>query len=350
MRSFIQNIRHFRDEYVGNDAVPTEKVVVFDEAQRAWTRKQAASFMQRKRGQPNFDMSEPEFLISVMDRHPDWCTVVCLVGEGQEINTGEAGISEWITALDLRFPHWEVFISPRIARAEFDSKGQAEQFLESPRLYLDKNLHLAVSMRSFRAEAVSEMVGHIIDNRPEAVRNVYKKIEATYPIYLTRDLSAAKGWLRGRARGTERFGLVASSGALRLRPEGIHIKARIEPVNWFLSNSADVRSSYYLEDVASEFAVQGLELDWAGVCWDGDFHHRDGEWITQDFVGTEWRSLNVESGQVYLKNAYRVILTRARQGMILFVPKGDASDRTRPPSFYDGTFEYLRKCGIPLLD
>ena len=153
-------------------------------------------------------------------------------------------------------------------------------------------------------------------------------------------------WLRGKARGTERFGLVASSGAQRLRPEGIHIKARIEPVNWFLNSSSDVRSSYYLEDVASEFAVQGLELDWVGVCWDGDFHHGDAEWISQDFVGTEWRSVNDESGRLYLKNAYRVILTRARQGMILFVPKGDALDRTRPSFFYDGTFEYLQACGI----
>ena len=350
VRSFIQNIRHFRDEYVGNDAVPIEKVVVFDEAQRAWTRKQAASFMQRKRGQSDFNMSEPEFLISVMDRHADWCTVVCLVGEGQEINTGEAGISEWISALEVRFPDWDVHISPRMVRSEYGTKNQVERFLASPRVHADQNLHLAVSMRSFRAEAVSELVGHIIDNEPKAAHDIYKKVEATYPIYLTRDLKAARMWLRGKARGTERFGLVASSGAQRLRPEGIHIKARIEPVNWFLNSSSDVRSSYYLEDVASEFAVQGLELDWVGVCWDGDFHHGDAEWISQDFVGTEWRSVNDESGRLYLKNAYRVILTRARQGMVLFVPRGDASDRTRHSSFYDGTFEYLRACGISILE
>lgn len=157
-------------------------------------------------------------------------------------------------------------------------------------------------------------------------------------------------WLRGHARGTERFGLVASSGAQRLRPQGIHIKTEIEPANWFLNPSTDVRSSYYLEDVASEFLVQGLELDWVGVCWDGDFHHKDGTWHFQSFKGTKWQSVNEASRRLYLKNAYRVILTRARQGMILFVPTGEASDRTRPPSFYDGTFEYLRACGIPVLD
>ena len=350
VRSFIQNIHHFRDDYVGNNDIPVEKVVVFDEAQRAWTREQAASFMQRKRGQPDFDMSEPEFLIGVMDRHPDWCTIVCLVGGGQEINTGEAGISEWISALKVRFPSWEVHISSRMALPEYGSKSQVEQFLASPRVHLDEHLHLAVSMRSFRAEALSEWVGHIIDNEPEAARATYKSIEAAYPIYLTRDLSGARAWLRSQARGTERFGLVASSGAQRLRPEGIHIKAKIEPANWFLNDSADVRSSYYLEDVASEFAIQGLELDWVGVCWDGDFHYKDGKWVCQAFKGTKWQSVNDESRQLYLKNAYRVLLTRARQGMILFVPKGEASDRTRPSSFYDGTFEYLRSCGIPMLD
>ena len=229
VRSFVQNIHHFRDHYVGNDDVPVEKVVVFDEAQRAWTREQAASFMQRKRGQTDFDVSEPEFLISVMDRHPDWCTVVCLVGGGQEINTGEAGISEWINALETRFPTWEVHVSPRIALPEYGSPNEVEAFLASSRVCSDEHLHLAVSMRSFRAEALSTFVGHVLDDEPEAASATYKSIKAAYPIYLTRNLAAARAWLRSQARGTERFGLVASSGAQRLRPEGIHIKAEIEP-------------------------------------------------------------------------------------------------------------------------
>jgi hypothetical protein len=344
--SFVQNIHHFRDHYVGNDDIPAEKVVVFDEAQRAWTRQQAATFMQRKRGQAEFDMSEPEFLIGVMDRHLDWCTVVCLVGGGQEINTGEAGISEWINALETRFPNWDVYVSPRIALPEYGSQIEVTDFLESPRVHSDEFLHLAVSLRSFRAEALSEFVGHVIDNERESARAAYRSIKTAYPLYLTRDLREARAWLRGRARGTERFGLVASSGAQRLRPEGIYIKAEIEPANWFLNDNADVRSSNYLEDVASEFAVQGLELDWVGVCWDADFRYSEGRWMYHAFKGTKWQSVNDESKRLYLKNSYRVILTRARQGMILFVPRGDALDRTRPPSFYDGTFDYLRSCGI----
>ena len=350
VRSFIQNIHHFRDEYVGNDTVPIEKVVVFDEAQRAWTREQAANFMQRKRGQSDFDVSEPEFLISVMDRHPDWCTVVCLVGGGQEINTGEAGISEWITALEVRFPGWEVNVSPRIALPEYGSREQVKKFLDSPRVCADEHLHLAISMRSFRAEALSNWVGSVIDNCPETAKTTYEGIRADYPIYLTRDLSTAKAWLRKRARGTERFGLVASSGALRLRPHGISIKTEIVPAYWFLNPDTDVRSSFYLEDVASEFDVQGLELDWVGVCWDGDFHHEKEDWVYQAFKGTKWQYIHDESKRLYLKNAYRVILTRARQGMVIFIPNGDETDHTRPPSFYDGTFEYLRSCGIAELD
>lgn len=350
VRSFIQNIHHFRDHYIANEDVPVEKVVVFDEAQRAWTRQQAAAFMQRKRGQTDFDMSEPEFLISVMNRHPDWCTVICLVGGGQEINTGEAGISEWISTLQGRFTDWLIHVSPRISNPEYGSKIEFEAFLTSPRVRSDEHLHLAVSMRSFRAEALSGWVGHIVDNEPEDASVAYRSIQATYPIYLTRDLSAARAWLRSQARGTERFGLVASSGAQRLRPEGVHIKAEIEPANWFLNDSSDVRSSCYLEDVASEFAVQGLELDWVGVCWDGDFHHDGEKWVYQSFKGTKWQTINDAAKRIYLKNAYRVILTRARQGMVVFVPKGNASDYTRPPSFYDGTFHYLRSCGVTSLD
>jgi Uncharacterized conserved protein (DUF2075) len=350
VRSFIQNIHHFRDQYVGNNDVPIEKVVVFDEAQRAWTREQASVFMQRKRGHLDFDMSEPEFLIGVMDRHPDWCTIVCLVAGGQEINTGEAGISGWTNALKSKFLNWEVYVSQQISLPEYGLQSEVEQFLASPRAHLDKHLHLAVSMRSFRAEALSGFVAHVVDNQPEAAQTAYKDIQANYQIFLTRDLDAARAWLRNRARGTERFGLVASSGAQRLRPEGIYIKAAIEPVNWFLNDKTDVRSSFYLEDVASEFAVQGLELDWAGVCWDGDFHHLGGNWVSQAFKGTKWQSVKDESRRLYLKNAYRVILTRARQGMVVFVPRGDPSDPTRPLSFYDGTFEFLRSCGIPVLN
>ncbi|MBC8643016.1 DUF2075 domain-containing protein [Caballeronia sp. EK] len=350
VRSFVQNIHHFRDHYVANQEVPAEKVVVFDEAQRAWTREQASAFMQRKRGQLNFDMSEPEFLISVMDRHEDWCTIVCLIGGGQEINTGEAGFSEWVAALETRFPDWVVHVSPRISLPDYSAGGDIPRFLQSSRVRQDAQLHLAVSMRSFRAEALSDFIGHVVDNVPSAARTAYEQIRSTYPIFLTRDLAVARDWLRQKARGSERFGLVASSGAQRLRPLGIHMKAPIEPVNWFLNDASDVRSAFYLEEVASEFDVQGLELDWVGVCWDANFHHNGHEWVSKSFKGSKWQSVNDATRRLYLKNAHRVILTRARQGLVLCIPRGDGNDWTRPPAYYDGTYHFLQLCGLQTLD
>ncbi|ESQ86026.1 hypothetical protein AEAC466_02235 [Asticcacaulis sp. AC466] len=349
VRTFIQNIHVFRDEYVSTIDAPVEHVVVFDEAQRAWTKVQASKFMQQKRSVADFNMSEPEFLLSVMDRHTDWCTVICLIGGGQEINTGEAGLSEWMAAIRDRFPHWEVYASAQIVQPDYDLNHDARAFIAKDQVTLSEDLHLGVSMRSFRAETLSDFISHLLNGDAVAAHAAHAKLDK-YPIYLTRDLNQARHWLRNRARGSERYGLIASSGALRLRPEGVHIKAAIDPANWFLNDRSDVRASFYLEEVASEFDVQGLELDWTGVCWDADLRYADGGWHAYAFKGTKWQSVNDRFRRLYLKNAYRVILTRARQGMILFVPHGDDADPTRPRRFYDDTYRFLQACGLgPLI-
>ncbi len=348
VRAFIQNIHHFRDDYAGNTTIPSEHVVVFDEAQRAWTKNQASKFMQTKRGVADFDMSEPEFLLSVMDRHDDWCTVVCLIGGGQEINTGEAGLSEWMAAIRDRFPHWQVHASAQIVQPDYDLNNDARVFITGEQVRLHDDLHLGVSMRSFRAETLSDFISHLLNGDADAARRAHEKLE-NYPILLTRDLTAARRWLRTTARGSERYGLVASSGAQRLRPEGIHIKAAIDPPNWFLNDRSDVRSSFYLEEVASEFDVQGLELDFTGVCWDADWRFIDGTWQAWSFKGTKWQKVSADIRRLYLKNAYRVLLTRARQGMVIFVPHGDDADLTRPKRFYDETHAYLESCGLKSL-
>ncbi len=344
VRAFIQNIHVFRDEYVRNGDIPVEHVVVFDEAQRAWTRTQASKFMQSKRSVADFDMSEPEFLLSVMDRHADWCTVICLIGGGQEINTGEAGLSEWMAAIRDRFPHWQVYASAQIQQPDYDLNSEARAFIAQDQVTLNADLHLGVSMRSFRAETLSDFISHVLNGDVAEAKAAFGKLDR-YPIRLTRDLEQARNWLKETARGSERYGLVASSGASRLRPEGLHIKAGIDPPNWFLNDRRDVRSSFYLEDVATEFDVQGLELDWTGVCWDGDLRFEDDHWACYSFKGTKWQSVKDRFRRLYLKNAYRVILTRARQGMVIFVPQGDAEDPTRPPGYYDDTCAYLEACG-----
>ncbi|MFT4091154.1 MAG: DUF2075 domain-containing protein [Asticcacaulis sp.] len=345
VHAFIQNIHHFRDHYLKSDEAPSDHIVIFDEAQRAWTRAKAASFMQQKRAISDFDMSEPEFLLSVMDRHDDWCTVVCLIGGGQEINTGEAGLSEWMAAIRDRFPHWHVHASLQITQPDYDLNNEAKAFISQDQVTLHEDLHLNVSMRSFRAETVSGFISHLLDGDAHAARSAYENL-TQYPIFLTRDLTSARSWLRYKGRGTERYGLVASSGAHRLRPEGLHIKAGIEPPNWFLNDRTDVRSSWYLEDVATEFDIQGLELDWACICWDADLRYIDGAWRHYSFKGTKWQSVNDRFRRLYLKNAYRVLLTRARQGMVIFVPHGDETDVTRPKAFYDATYAFLKDCGL----
>ena len=346
IKSFIQNVHHFRDEGIIDPGPPDDHVVIFDEAQRAWNQKKAADFMLRRKKQPGFSMSEPEFLISYMDRRQDWAAIICLVGGGQEIHTGEAGIGAWLDAVNLRFPEWEMFISSRLTDSEYALGRVQEIVRERPRTKFDDSLNLAVSMRSFRAENVSAFVKALLDCDEAQAKQAFSELSSRYPIAITRDLNAAKRWIRERARGTERYGLVASSKAMRLKPHAIDIRVSVDPVQYFLNARDDTRSSYYLEDAATEFQVQGLELDWVCVNWDGDFRFTGSNWSYHDFRGNRWCNIANHDNRVYLRNAYRVLLTRARQGMIVFVPPGDSADPTRSPAFYDSTFNYLRELGI----
>jgi len=351
---FVQNVHHFRDEYLDAARIPSEHVVVFDEAQRAWNRQETARFMQTKRGQADFGMSEPEFLLSVMDRHPDWCVVVCLIGEGQETNRGEAGVAEWISALSSeRMRSWSLYASPHLAGADSVLDKGLKWLLQQRAGALDTALHLAVSVRSFRAETVSAYVAALLSGDAASARNQLPE-PARYPIWRTRSLAAARAWLRDQRRAGERTGLLASSNALRLKPEGIFVKAGVDVCNWFLNGADDIRASTMLEDAATEFDVQGLELDWTCVCWDLNWRRGETGWEARDFRGTKWQAIHGAASDAlgradYVKNAYRVLLTRARQGMVIFVPRGDPDDATRPPKDYDAIDQWLAACGVPAL-
>jgi hypothetical protein len=349
VKSFIQAIHLYRDEYLRSAEAPEEHVVVFDEAQRAWTQRKISKFLRERRGVQNFDKSEPEFLIEILDRHPDWCVIVCLIGGGQEINDGEAGLSEWFKAISKRFRGWKVYTSDQLQKPEYSWGFNLEALVRAVDCSYEKDLHLAVSVRSFRAERLSQFVNELIMGDAIAASQTYEAISSSYPIVLTRCLTTARAWLRRQARGSERYGLVASSGALRLKPDGIHVKTDIDAPNWFLNPRHDVRSSYYLEDPATEFAIQGLELDWVGMCWDADFRRVGNHWSFHDFLGAAWRNIRDPKRQIYLANAYRVLLTRARQGMVIYVPPGDEMDYTRQARFYDSTADFLKSCGIPAL-
>lgn len=345
VKAFIQIIHHYRDEYLRDHKPPYDHVAIFDEAQRAWTKEQTVKFMQQKKGIPNFQYSEPEFLISCLNRHQDWAVVVCLVGGGQEINTGEAGISEWLSAIKNQFSDWETRISPNLFDSEYAAQTTIEKLKQKSEVVFNDNLHLAVSMRSFRAEYLSSLIKEILDNNENA-KNTLSQLQDKYPIVLTRDIVKAKNWLKEKARGSERYGIVVSSQAYRLKPLAIDVKTQINHVHWFLDGKDDIRSSYFLEDVATEFQVQGLELDWACVTWDGDLRFTKGGWKTFSFVGNKWQNIHKEVRRKYLINAYRVLLTRARQGMVIVVPDGNKDDHTRQPEFYNSTFIYLKNIGF----
>jgi hypothetical protein len=347
VRAFIQNVHHFRDEcLIDLNRPPIEHVALFDEAQRAWNLAQTSSFMLRKKSTPNFNQSEPEFLISCLDRHSDWAVIVCLVGGGQEINTGEAGITEWIESLNRSFPDWHIYISSRLTDSEYGAGKVLEELSARSHVTINENLHLSVSMRSFRAENVSQLVKQLLDLEAREARSTLDSLRDKYPIVITRDLAKAKQWLKSYARGSERYGIVVSSQAERLKPHAIDVKSPMDPIHWFLDGKEDVRSSYYLEDVATEFHVQGLEVDWVCVTWDADFRHAHEGWQHWSFTGDRWNHIRKAERQIYLKNAYRVLLTRARQGMVIVVPPGDSDDPTRKPEFYDPTFDYLTEIGF----
>ena len=329
-----------------------EHVAIFDEAQRSWDLEHLSGWLARggSRGGmkkvQNFPMSEAEFLIWSLDLRKDWAVIVCLVGGGQEINTGEAGIGEWIRAVNETFPDWKVYLSKHLTDKEYAEGNVAELVAHNRNAQQVDQLHLAVSMRSFRAENLSKFVHYILDRDIEQSKKLYKEIKYRYPFLLTRDLEKAKEWLAKKARGSERYGIVVSSQAYRLKPLAIDVRLQPNVEYWFLADKMDVRSSLFLEDAATEFDIQGLELDWTCLVWDGDFRFTPEGWDHNAFRGSKWQKIRQKDAQKYQLNAYRVLMTRARQGMIICVPKGNPDDYTRLPEFYDGTYEYLKSIGI----
>ena len=340
-----------------------EHVAIFDEAQRAWTHKRIADYLKRggtygnKLKVANFPMSEAAFLIWSLDQREDWATIVCLIGGGQEINTGEGGISEWITALKDRFPHWKIYISDKLTEPEY-AEGKVNELLEhNPNVKFSDKLHLGVSLRSFRAERLSAFVHSLLSFDPNAAELYKDVVSHCYPIVLTRSMDKAREWLRQQARGTQQTGILISKVSARFKPLAVHVLPQSEDnaVHWFLEDKTDVRSSNYLEEAATEIQVQGLEVDFACVLWDADMRYDNNKWTFWKFNGrTQWTpEKNIET-QKYMLNAYRVLLTRARQGMVICVPEGNGrktpegfpEDSTRLPVYYDYTYRYFKALGM----
>ena len=287
-------------------------------------------------------------LFEFLSRREGWAVIIALVGGGQEINTGEGGITEWGKALKSKFFNWEIHISEELLLGDSSTSDQKlfEAIPDNLAINKNKDLHLSVSERSFRASNLNSWVNAVINNEQIEASKILSSMAQLYPIFITRNIDTAKRWLKEQKRGNRRFGLMASSGGLRLKPYGIYVKQDIDEALWFLNDERDIRSSYYLEFVATEYEMQGLELDWSCVCWDADLRRNGISWDFKNFTGKRWNSINGIDEQRYLLNTYRVLLTRAREGMIIFIPSGDEKDYTRPPEYYDPILEYLKSCGL----
>lgn len=331
----------------GDFYIPYDHVSIYDEAQRAWDDHENASYIRKKeKNLKKFpEWSEPRFLISCMDRHPDWAVYICLIGNGQDINHGEAGTAEWIRSIK-HFPNWKTY-------APKDIKNDPEVDMILPDInieYLD-GLHLNIDLRSIRAENLAHFIDDLLNFRKGQASALLKEIKR-YPIRLTRDINKAKAWVKEHAREEERYGALASSKGQRLKPDALTLlppnSSEVEVTHWFLGDNKDVKSSYYMEEVATEFQVQGLELDWAIVAWDADMRAdiATSSWKQYSFRGSKWMNINNAKIRNYQINAYRVILTRARRGMVIYVPTGNEDDHTRNPKYYDGTYEYFKQLGI----
>ena len=370
VKAFIQMIHHYRDLYLEGTQIknghidpidgyfqshtdkayiPAEHVAIFDEAQRAWTKHELQRFMKEKKGIKEFPYSEPEYLISCMDRQKDWGVVVCLVGNGQSINKGEAGLAEWIESIHRSYRDWDVYMSEHLCVS--NDITPAQMALIQPQLKSRVDLHLHRSMRSFRAEKVSVFINQLLALQKEEAKATFRELD-NYPIVLTRSLENAKQWLRKHRRGSERMGLLASSKAERLKAVNINVRYQPNFVHWFLEDDKDIRSSNCLEDTLTEFKVQGLEIDWSCVAWDADLrlNKEQTKWSHHQLRGgTTWQNIGKQINREYQINAYRVLMTRARQGMVIYVPEGDHSvppDYTRKPEWYDGIYNYLKEVGL----
>lgn len=353
LNTLIQGSHDFRKYHMTFvDEVPVERIIIFDEAQRVWNETK----MKKKTSEKNkksLEVSEPHFIVNTMNKHKGWAVIICLVGLGQDIYDGETGINEWFRTIIEHFKEWRIFYSPDIFDQVEDTTVDRKMIENFKNAYKNSSLHLKTSIRSFRADKQSLFIDYLLNNNSKMAKEIYSKIKDKYPIFVTRDIKTAKKWCRSQVRGSQRCGVVACSSAQRLKPEGIYVSKDIDVVNWFLAPADDLRSSNMMEVVASEFKVQGLEIDWAVVCWDADLRRsNDNNWDYYSFRGTKWLHRNKEDQKRYLLNAYRVLLTRARQGMIIFVPEGvDAEeDCTRNHKYYDAIYEYLISCGIEELE
>lgn len=345
----LQNVHRFLEHYVVHgDHVPEARVIVFDEAQRAWNEAQATRNTQRRVSR--LSMSEPGHALEIMGRHEEWSVIVALIGGGQEINTGEAGLAEWGRVIEAN-ARWRAIAAPRTIAGDDPTQRLADS--RPGWLEFDPDLDLTLPIRSVRGAAASPWVDAVL--RGEAGEAAAIAAEAGgVPFVVARDLDALRDGLRRLGRGLRRAGLVASAGARRLRAEGLGVQVP-EVADWFLNRWPDIRSSEALETFATEYDCQGLELDVVGLAWGGDFVRAAEGWRPRRFAGDRWLNVRSAEERRFILNTYRVLLTRSRYETVLWVPRGSIvggsfHDTTRDAGEMDAIADFLIACGAGTLE
>lgn len=359
VKSFIGGIYQFRKEGIENPThVPQEQVVIFDEAQRAWTQPKLEQHLRKKGVIDSYALSEPESLIEHMNRRTDCTVIVCLIGWGQEINSGETGLAEWFKALK-RYDDWKVYVTPQLNDPVYLHGADWNRMISGLDVVEEPNLHLSVSMRTLRTDALVNCVDSLLSLNYEQAREYYSKLGKKYPLLMTRDLDTAKSWIQSVARDGERYGRLVSSDTESLldSPDrNIRNYPNSEYISWILNGKDDPKSSFNLDLHISEFNIQGLEIDYALVEWGPDFRFESGSWkyYRRTDYGWEERKKSIRNNGIngdyskedYTLNSYRVLLTRARRGMIIYIPRGDSHRTFLHPENYDGTYELMKQLNI----
>lgn len=341
----LQNLLGYLKEHSAEDSVPPEHVIVFDEAQRAWDAETGKKLLDR-------NASEPELFLEILSKL-DWCCLVCLVGSGQEINRGEGGLQLWGAALEKfnKTQRWDIFISPQSLSGKRGLIKTVDN--SSIKVQLNSDLHLVTNLRAYRNDKQGLWVEALLEGDVSFASDIANEMEHS-PAFVTRNLTNAKSWLRMRNRGGHRVGLLASSGAVRLIAEGVPFSPRSneldEVAHWFLKPTGDYRSSNALEKPLSEFVCQGLEIDYACLCWGNDLIWKENAWLVRKMSAPKWQTAKKPETIQFRLNAYRVLLTRSRAGLVIYIPEGENGDFTRNSEDFDSVYTILLKAGCISID
>jgi len=353
VKSFIQDLHAFKRELISKKQKSIdENILIFDEAQRVWDSVKLSEWLVTKKASDSYyGLSEADLLFNIF-KDKEWGVIIALVGLGQDIHTGENGLGVWFKSLLEKNTDWEIKLSKEIFNQAADNiSSYKEVLLKNKRVSDCDGLYLRTCIRTPRAKNLSDFSEALLNNQPEKAKMALPRFD-DYPICITRSLQTAELYLLANRKRKERCGKLCSSNS-KILGRISHSFDNIDTwhfANWMLDeNGRD--SSNSLTFSASEFNIQGLELDWGLLGWDMDMYYFKGKWNQQKMLTPKRFCESSDIVKKHILNTYRVLLTRARKGLIIYIPKtNDFEDPFNVSSYFDSTYEYLKSCGIKDID